>query len=54
MSKLGVEIATTNSFLVPTQSPATIEKLDGILKNFSSWEMAGTLPSVVTVVQMHC
>ena len=38
---LGVEIATTNSFLVPEQSPQTIQKLDDILKTFSPWEMAG-------------
>ncbi|KAI0747683.1 ATP12-domain-containing protein [Daedaleopsis nitida] len=36
----GVDIAVSDSFLVPTQSPETIKTFDGVLSKFSSWEMA--------------
>ncbi|KAI0713433.1 ATP12-domain-containing protein [Earliella scabrosa] len=35
-----VDIAVSNSFLVPTQSSDTVQKFDEVLSRFSSWEMA--------------
>ncbi|TBU29015.1 ATP12-domain-containing protein [Dichomitus squalens] len=39
-STFDVEIATTDSFLVPSQPPETILKLNEALTKFSPWEMA--------------
>ena len=53
-STFNVDIAVTNSFLVPVQPPETIEKLKEVLSNFSPWEMAGTFPqSAIVLARVH-
>lgn len=39
----GVDIVVSNSLVVPSQSPETMKKFEGILAQFSPWEMAGML-----------